>query len=75
MLSESTGNQTSPMTGSRPPNPNAGTYPTTGGQDTNTETHNTAALPANSRGIYGLKDLKLMMNKPEGGAATTVIGS
>jgi hypothetical protein len=70
-----TGAQTSPMGGSHPSSPNPAAYPTTGGQDASPETANTAALPANSRGIYGLKDLKLMMSKPEGGTATTIITS
>lgn len=72
------GNQTSPMAGSRQPNPNAGNYPTTSessAPDSSTGPGVAGNLPPNSRGVYGLKDLKLMMNKPENGPATTVLTS
>jgi len=57
----------SPMGGSRPQNPASGTpgYPATGSAGSpngSTELSGPGQLPANSRGVYGLKDLKLMMS-------------
>jgi hypothetical protein len=70
-----TSQQSSPMGASRPPqNQSTENYPATGAGDS-TASSTPAALPANSRGIYGLKDLKLMMTRPENGAPTTVITS
>src|SRR5580704_4735598 len=55
----------SPMGSARSQNPTSGapSYPSTGsaGSDA-TATSGPGQLPANSRGVYGLKDLKLMMN-------------
>ncbi len=64
----------SPMGASRPQNPTSGTpkYPTTG--NGSTETSGAAQLSANSRGVYGLKDLKLMVNN-SGTGQTTIITS
>jgi hypothetical protein len=64
----------SPMGGSRPQNPTSGTpsYPTTGSSDGSPETNGPGRLPANSRGVYGLKDLKLMMNKSSTGQTTVI---
>lgn len=69
----------SPMGGSRSQNPTSGTpgYPATGSAGSpkgSTEPSGPGQLPANSRGVYGLKDLKLMMNNA-GTDQTTVITS
>jgi len=71
-----TAQQTSPMGASRPPqNQSTENYPAASPGDTQAGPTTPATLPANSRGVYGIKDLKLMMNKPQNGAATTVITS
>ena len=69
----------SPMGGSRSQNPTSGTpgYPaagSVGSPNGSTEPSGPGQLPANSRGVYGLKDLKLMMNN-SGADQTTVITS
>jgi hypothetical protein len=72
-----TGQQTSPMVGARQQNPNAnaGTYPQAGASESTGTPSVTGTLPANSRGIYGLKDLKLMMNRSKDNSPSTVITS
>ena len=62
------------MGSGRSQNPTSATpsYPATGNDST--QTSGPGQLPANSRGVYGLKDLKLMMNK-SGSAETTIITS
>ncbi len=64
----------SPMGASRPQNPPSGTpnYPTT--VNGSAETSGGEQLSTNSRGVYGLKDLKLMVNN-SGTGQTTVITS
>lgn len=71
-----TGAQTSPMGSSRPQNPNAGSYPRPGLPDNAAAGPNAAGpLPANSRGIYGLKDLKLVVREQANAAATIITSS
>lgn len=67
----------SPMGGSRPQNPTSGTpgHPATGSAGSpngSTEPSGPGQLSANSRGVYGLKDLKLMMNNAGTGQATVI---
>jgi hypothetical protein len=59
--------------GGRPANPTSGTpsYPAGGGS---AGTNAPSQLPANSRGVYGLKDLKLM-EKTSSGVQSTVLTS
>lgn len=77
MANTQTGQQTSPMAGARQPNPNAspGTYPQAGAAESSATPGVAGTLPANSRGIYGLKDLKLMMNRSKDNNPSTVITS
>lgn len=77
MANTQTSAQSSPMGASRqqPPTPNPGTFPQ-GSTAESTDTPGVSeTLPANSRGIYGLKDLKLMMNRSKDSNPTTVITS
>jgi hypothetical protein len=62
----------SPMGSGRSQNPPtvAPSYPS--GRAGSTETSGSGQLPANSRGVYGLKDLKLMMNKSSTGQTTVI---
>jgi hypothetical protein len=69
----------SPMGSGRSQNPTSGTpsYPSTGSAGSpsdSTATSGPGQLPANSRGVYGLKDLKLTMSN-SGTGQTTVITS
>jgi hypothetical protein len=75
-----TGSQSSPMGASRPPAPNSSASPAPSGADTTgsgatSQPGAAGTLPANSRGIYGLKDLKLMLPPAKSGPPTTVITS
>ena len=72
------GTQTSPMGASRPQSPNAVNYTAPGAADSAGAASGPsagAALPASSRGIYGLKDLKLMVASSKTNTETTVITS
>lgn len=64
----------SPMGASRAPNPGTETpgYPSASSTapEPTMETAGSGQLPANTRGVYGLKDLKLMETKSEAGATT-----
>jgi len=61
----------SPMGSARPQNPTSGTptYPSAGSAGS---TSDTGQLLANSRGVYGLRDLKLMMNNSGTGQSTVL---
>jgi hypothetical protein len=66
----------SPMGTSHTPTatPGSANYPTLGADSTPRGMNGSAQLPANSRGVYGLKDLKLMASTA-GASETTVITS
>jgi hypothetical protein len=69
----------SPMGSARSQNPTSGTptYPSAGSAGSPSESPATSGpgqLPANSRGVYGLRDLKLMMSN-SGTSQTTVLTS
>jgi hypothetical protein len=61
--------------GGRPGNPSSGTanYPSGGSADGSaTGANGSGQLPADSRGVYGMKDLKLMEHKSEAGQTTII---
>lgn len=64
----------SPMGAARPQNPSAGipNYPSDGAAGSATETSRRRELTASSRGVYGIRDLKLMM-VDSGKSKTTVL--
>jgi len=68
----------SPMGGNRPQPPPTGMPTDTSGAapgapiGSTTEPSGSAQLPANSRGVYGLKGLKLMMATSNAGAKTVI---
>jgi len=67
----------SPMGTGRTPTSAPGTpsYPAGGAAGATTESNGSAQLPANSRGVYGLKDLKLMAASANGGQTTVITSS
>lgn len=69
------GSQTSPMGASRPQNPAGGTpnanYPAAG-DEAPTSSAVAGPLPANSRGVYGLNGLQLMMESSETSQKTVI---
>jgi len=71
----------SPMGASRPQNPATGMPADPSGAapgapvDSTTETSGRAQLPANSRGVYGLKGLKLMMVSSKANQTTVITSS
>jgi hypothetical protein len=77
MANTQTSAQSSPMGASRQqtPTPNPGAYPQGSASESTDTPGVTGTLPANSRGIYGLKDLKLMMNRSKDNNPSTVITS
>jgi len=78
MANTQTSQQSSPMGASRQqnPTPNAGAYPQPGATESSDTPSVAGTLPASSRGIYGLKDLKLMMNRSkDNNSPSTVITS
>jgi len=77
MANTQTSSQSSPMGANRQPTPtpNPGTYPQGSAAESTDTPGVTGTLPANSRGIYGLKDLKLMMNRSKDNNPSTVITS
>jgi hypothetical protein len=80
--SDSTGATANPATGASPmgtshtptATPGSANYPNLGADSVPREMNGSAQLPANSRGVYGLKDLKLMASSA-GASETTVITS
>jgi hypothetical protein len=69
----------SPMGVGRSQNPTSGTagYPTSGAGSPNDSGEMSASgqLPASSRGVYGLKDLKLKLNNSSTGQTTVIIST
>jgi hypothetical protein len=65
----------SPMGASRPQSTAGGTagYPSSGSAGSTVEANGSSQLSADSRGVYGLKDLKLMEHKSDAGQTTVII--